>query len=120
MDNVLWDIINKGCLVYMDDIIVYSTSLQEHVEILTKVFYKLKIANLKIQQTKSEFMKREVSYLGHLITSEGVKPNPDKIYAINKYPIPKTQKQIKSFLGLIGYYRKFIRDFAKVTKPLTA
>lgn len=119
MDNVLREYLGKGCLVYMDDIIVYSTSLQEHIDKLRKVFNKLKSANLKIQLDKSEFLKKEVSFLGHLVTSEGVKPNPDKISAIKNFPLPKTPKQIKSFLGLIGYYRKFIPDFAKITKPMT-
>lgn len=105
MDNVLKDLLNKGCLVYMDDIIVYSTSMQEHIDILTKVFERLRNANFKVQLDKSVFMQREVSFLGHLITPDGVKPNPDKIAAIKKFPIPKTPKQIKSFLGLIGYYR---------------
>ncbi|KAJ2952044.1 hypothetical protein O0L34_g4305 [Tuta absoluta] len=68
---------------------------------------------------KSEFLTHETPYLGHIITPDGVKPNPDKIAAIIKYPIPKTTKQIKGFLGLLGYYRRFIPDFARLTKPLT-
>ena len=65
---------------------------------------------------KCEFLRKEVQYLGHVVTSEGVKPNPDKISVIQKFPIPRTQKYIKSFLGLLGYYRRFIKD----TKPMTA
>lgn len=68
---------------------------------------------------KSEFLKLETAYLGHIITKNGIKPNPDKIVAIQNYPIPTTPKEIKQFLGLIGYYRKFIPNFAKLTKPLT-
>ncbi|KAH1014402.1 hypothetical protein HUJ04_003243 [Dendroctonus ponderosae] len=75
---------------------------------------------LVYQMDKSEFLKKEVQYLGHVVTTEGVKPNPDKIVAIKKFPIPKTQKEIKSFLGLLGDYRRFTKDFAKITKPLTA
>lgn len=120
MDNVLGELQGSHCLCYMDDIIIYSTSLQEHMENLTQVFKRLKKANLKIQLDKSEFLKREVAFLGHIVTPEGVKPNPQKIEAIKNFPIPRTDKQIKSFLGLLGYYRKFISNFSDLTKPLTA
>ena len=119
MDNVLKDLQNVICLVYLDDIVVFSTSLQEHIVNLEKVFEKLRESNFKIQMDKSEFLKLETSYLGHIITRYGIKPNPDKISAIQKYPIPTTPKEIKQFLGLVGYYRKFIPDFARITKPLT-
>jgi len=119
MDNVLRGIQNEKCAVYLDDIVVFSTSLQEHLERLRQVFERIRKTNLKIQLDKCEFLKKEVAYLGHVITASGVKPNPDKIKAVINYPIPKTQKEIKQFLGLIGYYRRFIRDFAKLTKPLT-
>lgn len=119
MDNVLQELQGIICLVYLDDIIIFSTSLQEHGENLRKVFQKLREANLKIQPDKCEFMCKEVAFLGHVISTEGVRPNPDKIKAIKNYPIPKTPKEIKAFLGLLGYYRKFIKDFAKITKPLT-
>lgn len=120
MDNVLKDLQNKICLVYMDDIIVFSTSLQEHIVNLKKVFEKLRENNLKVQLDKSEFLRKEVAFLGHIITPDGIKPNPDKIKAILHYPIPKTTKEIKAFLGLLGYYRKFIPNFAKLTKPFTS
>lgn len=68
---------------------------------------------------KSEFLKLETDFLGHVICKDGVKPNPSKIAAIEKYPLPKTTTEIKRFLGLLGYYRKFIPNFAKLTKPLT-
>lgn len=119
MDNVLKDLQNTICLVYLDDIIVFSTSLQEHIINLEKVFQKLRESNFKIQLDKSEFLKLETAYLGHIISKDGVKPNPDKISAIQNYPLPKTSTEIKRFIGLLGYYRKFIPDFAKVTKPMT-
>lgn len=119
MDNVLKELIGKCCLVYLDDIVVFSSSLQEHMTHLKLVFQKLAQANLKLQIEKSEFLKKEIEYLGHIVTAEGIKPNPKKIEAIKKFPIPQTKKEIKSFLGLLGYYRKFIRDFARITKPLT-
>jgi transposase InsO family protein len=102
-----------------DDNIVFSTSLQEHVVNLEKVFQRLRESNFKIQMDKSEFLKLETAYLGHIISKDGIKPNPDKISAIQNYPIPKTATEIKRFLGLLGYYRKFIPNFARITKPMT-
>uniref|UniRef100_A0A0A9X844 Retrovirus-related Pol polyprotein from transposon 17.6 n=2 Tax=Lygus hesperus TaxID=30085 RepID=A0A0A9X844_LYGHE len=119
MDNILRGIANEYCCVYLDDIIVFSTSLQEHINRLEAVFKRLRAANLKIQLDKTDFLRREVGYLGHIVTPDGVKPNPDKIKAVQNYPIPKTTKEIKGFLGLLGYYRKFINNFAQLTKPLT-
>lgn len=119
MDNMLRDMIGKNCLVYMDDIVIYSSSLQEHIETLTKVFQRLRSHNFKAQLDKCEFLRKEIEFLGHIVTADGVKPNPKKINAISKFPIPKNPSEIKSFLGLLGYYRKFIPDFAKITKPLT-
>lgn len=120
MDHVLKDLIGVCCLVYMDDIIIFSSSLQEHLINLSRVLKALERVNLKVQLDKSEFLKKEVAFLGHIVTDEGVKPNPNKIETIKKWPIPANQKELKGFLGLLGYYRKFIRDFAKNTKPLTA
>lgn len=119
MDNVLRGLQNEICSVYLDDIIIFSTSLEEHLDRIKLVFDRLRESNFKIQLDKSEFLKKNVQYLGHIITQEGVKPNPEKISIIKNFPIPKTQKDIKSFLGLLGYYRRFIRDFAKITKPMT-
>lgn len=119
MNNILRGIQNETALVYLDDILIYSTSLKEHIDRLREVFNRLREANFKVQLDKTEFLRKEVAYLGHIVTPEGVKPNPDKIRAIKNYPIPKNTKEIKGFLGLLGYYRKFIKDFAKLTKPLT-
>ncbi|KAL0820853.1 hypothetical protein ABMA28_005522 [Loxostege sticticalis] len=119
MDNVLRGLQGEHCLVYLDDIIVFSLSLEEHINKLKIVFETLRKSNFKVQLDKSEFFKKEVLYLGHTITKDGLKPNEDKVLAVLNYPIPKTIKEIKAFLGLIGYYRRFIKDFSKITKPLT-
>lgn len=120
MNNVLRGLQGIHCLVYLDDVIIYSASLQEHIDKLRTVFDRLRQTNMKIQLDKSEFFRKEVLYLGHTITKDGLKPNDDKIKVIQNYPLPKTTTEIKSFLGLIGYYRKFIKDFAKITQPLTS
>lgn len=74
---------------------------------------------MKVQLDKSEFLQKEVAFLGHIVTPEGVKPNPEKISAIKNWPLPKNEKELRAFLGILGYYRKFIQDFAKIAKPLT-
>uniref|UniRef100_A0AB38Z266 Polyprotein n=1 Tax=Breu errantivirus TaxID=3078398 RepID=A0AB38Z266_9VIRU len=119
MNSILNELIGRCCLVYLDDIIIFGSSLQQHLDNLDKVLKKLTKANLKIQLDKCEFLQRECEFLGHIVTENGIKPNPNKIDKIINWPIPKTAKQIKGFLGILGYYRKFIKDFAKLTKPLT-
>lgn len=119
MNNILRDEINKNCAVYMDDIIIFSPTLDEHIKHLESVFKKLDQANLRIQIDKSEFLRKETEFLGHVITPDGIRPNQKKIEAIQNFKLPSTQKEIKSFLGLVGYYRKFIDSFAAITKPLT-
>lgn len=119
MNCILSDLIGKCCLVYLDDIIIFGSSLQQHLDNLNKVLKRLIEANLKVQLDKCEFLQKQCEFLGHIVTENGIKPNPNKIEKILSWPLPKTAKQIKGFLGLLGYYRKFIKDFAKLTKPLT-
>lgn len=120
MDNVLREFIGRICFVYMDDIIVFSTSLQEHIDNLRKILSTLERFDLKLQLDKCEFLCKEVAFLGHVVTPEGVKPNPSKIEAIQKWPIPKNEKELRRFLGTVGYYRRFIRDLARIIKPMTS
>lgn len=119
MDCMLRDLIGVCCFVYMDDIIIFSTSLEEHQLHLDMIMKRLKEAGLKIQLDKCEFFRNEVQFLGHTVTKDGVLPNEDKIKIIREWPIPKNVKEIRQFLGTLGYYRRFIKDFAKLVKPLT-
>lgn len=119
MDNVLTGLTEDHCLVYLDDIIIHASSLEEHELKLRNILKRLRDYNLKLQPDKCEFLRKEVAYLGHIISDQGIKPNPDKIKAVQNFPQPKTTKQIKAFLGLAGYYRRFINNFSDITKPLT-
>lgn len=119
MNNILKDYIGTICYVYLDDIVIVGRNLKEHLQNLILILKRLSQFNLKIQLDKCEFLKKETEFLGHIISEDGVKPNPDKIEKILNWPIPKTDTQIKQFLGLAGYYRRFIRDFSKITKPMT-
>lgn len=120
MNTVLSGLQGLHCFVYLDDCIIYSSDLSSHMEKLRLVFDRFREFNLKLQPDKCEFLRHEVSYLGHIITDKGVAPNPDKVKAVTTFPIPKNAKDVKSFLGLVGYYRRFIENFSKITKPLTS
>ena len=118
MDKVLSGLQGIELFVYMDDIVVYAESLEEHTRKLRKLFGRLKTSGLILQPDKCLFLKKEVAYQGHIISEKGVKPDPRKIEAVSEFPRPKTAKNIKQFLGLAGYYRKFIPNFAKIANPL--
>lgn len=102
MNNILTGLQGIKCFVYLDDIVIFANSLQDHPCKLIDIFKRLEKHNLKLQQDKCEFMRHETSYLGHVITESGVRPDPSKIECINNYPIPKNARDIKSFLGLAG------------------
>lgn len=119
MNNVLTGLQGSKCFVYLDDIVVYAASLESHKQKLIEVFQRLRQNSLKLNPDKCEFLRREVTYLGHIISKDGIRPNPEKVEVIQKFPVPKNPTQIKSFLGLCGYYRKFIKDFSNISKPLT-
>lgn len=119
INDVLHPLLGKACYVYIDDIIVFGRSRNEHIENLSKVFTLLERANLKINLEKSKFLRTNVEFLGHIVSRDGIRPDPGKISAIKKIPVPKNLKDLKSFLGLASYYRRFIKDFAAVAKPLT-
>ena len=119
MDQILSGLQGIELFVYMDDIIIYSSSLEEHREKLRKLLGRLQAAGLTLQLEKCHFLCKEIAYLGHTITRDGVKPDTRKIEAVKKIPRPKTRRNIKQLLGIIGYYRRFIPDFAKMAKPLT-
>lgn len=119
MNNVLMGINGSRAFVYLDDVIIFGTDLQDHETKLREVLSRFRKFNLQLQPSKCQFLKREVIYLGHLITAEGVKPDPEKTRCVRDYPVPNNPTKIKQFLGLSGYYRRFIEQYSQVAKPLT-
>jgi len=105
--------------VYLDDIVIYASFLREHKTKFNKLAARLREANLKLQPDKCEFLRREVNYLGHIIGNDGVRPDSKKVEAVENFPSPANTKNIKQFLGLAGYYCRFIPNFSKITKSLT-
>ena len=106
-------------IAYLDDIIIFSKTPQEHLSHIHMVFEKLRTANLSMKKSKCNFFLKEIQYLGHILSATGIRPLPSKTHAIQHMNPPTTPKQVRAFLGLVGYYRKFIKGFAKVAKPLT-
>lgn len=119
MDRILSGLQGLELFVYLDDIVVYASSLKEHAQKFNKLAERLRAANLRLQPDKCEFLRKEVTYLGHVIGEAGVKPDPQKVEAVKNFPRPRNAKNIKQFLGLAGYYRRFINNFSKIAKPLT-
>ena len=99
--------------------LIMGETLKEHNEKLEEVFAQIRKYNSKIEPDKCEFLKTELQYVGHVITTQGVQPDPKKVSAVQNFPKPQQPKGIKAFLGLAGYYRKFIPNFSKISKPLT-
>ena len=118
MDKLLAGMEYKIALAYLDDIIVFGNSRSQVMNRLARVFNRLRRAQLKLKPSKCEFFAKETNYLGHLVSSEGVKCDPKKIEAVREWKRPKTNKQAHSFVAFVNYYSRFIKNFAEIAKPL--
>ena len=117
INEVLREIIGSIAFVYIDNIVCYGKNL-DRIQNLETVFQRLREHKLLVNPEKYSLLRDSVTYLGHVISREGVSPDPSKIEAVTKFPIPKNVKDLKSFLGLAGCYRKFIKNFATIVRPL--
>lgn len=97
---------------------MFSRTFPEHLERLDAVLQRLRDAGLKLKTTKCDFAWKEVRYLGHIVSASGVRPDPSKIEAVSNYPTPKNVHELRQFLGLANYYRRFVEDFSKIAEPL--
>ena len=118
MENCLGDLHLNWCIIYLNNIIVYSKTPEEHLERLKAVFQKISKARLKLKPSKCEFFKSKITYLGHTVSNEGIATDHKKIKAIQLWPRPTTVTEVRKFTGLTNYYRKFIHGYAKVARPL--
>ena len=118
MESCLGDLHLQCCIMYLDDIIVFSKTPDKHIQRLRSVFEKLDQAGLHLKPSKCEFFKKRVEYLGYIIFKNGIETNAKKIEAIIKWPQPQTVTQMHSFLGFCNYYCKFIHCYAQIAKPL--
>jgi hypothetical protein len=120
MNRVCNPFLDKCVIVFIDDILIYSRSREEHEEHLRSVLELLKSEKLYAKFSKCEFWLREVQFLGHVVSENGIKVDPAKIEVIRNWEPPRSPTEVRSFLGLAGYYRKFIQDFSRIATPLTA
>ncbi|GJU05606.1 putative mitochondrial protein [Tanacetum coccineum] len=120
MNTVFKAFLRMFMLVFFDDILIYSKNLKEHCDHLAQVLQVIKDNTLFAKKSNYYFTVPQVEYLGHIISAQGVSIDPSKIEAMQKWPIPSTLKQLRGFLGLTGYYRRFIKDYASISQPLVA
>ena len=118
MENCLGDLHLNWCIIYLDDIIVYSKTPKEHLKRLEAVFEKISKAGLKLKPNKCEFFKSEIMYLGHVVSNKGIVTDPKKFRAIQQWPRPTTVTEVRRFTGLTSYYRKFVHGYTRVSRPL--
>jgi hypothetical protein len=119
MNRVLQDFLGDFIAVYLDDVIIYSKgSFEQHVDHIRQVFTALRKANLKVKLKKCHFILPNIHFLGHVVGRDGIKPDPEKIDKVKNFPTPTNITELRSALGLFSYYRKFIKDFSRIAKPM--
>ena len=119
MNATLAPLLRRCVLVFFDDILIYSTTFEEHVQHIRAVLELLARDQWQLKLSKCSFAKSQLSYLGHLISASGVATDPAKIQTVAAWTSPTTVKELRSFLGLLGYYRRFMKHFSLIAKPLT-
>lgn len=119
INTILINIIGKGVYIYLDDVIVYGKTIDEHNKTLCMVMTLLKKHNLQLKISKCNFFAKNFEYLGFVVSESGISANPRKIEIIQNFPVPKNAKEVQSFLGILNYYRRFVNNFARIAKPLT-
>jgi len=120
MEEILGDLHMRACLIYLDDVIIFSRTYEEHLERLQQVFQRIRDSGLKLAPRKCKFFHERVVYVGHQVSNSGIAPDPEKSACIRDWPRPKTPEDVRRFLGFAGYYRKFVKDFAKIAAPLSS
>ena len=105
-------------MTYLDDIIIFSDTEEEHLAHIEEIFKRLEAADLKMKRSKCDFFKKHIHYLGHLISANGIRPLKDKLDTIHDMLAPHNSKEVKLFLSLVGYYKKFVLQFADLSRPL--
>ena len=119
MNTIFKDELDAFVSVYLDDVSVFSETEEEHLQHVRVALERLWEAKLFARLHKYEFFKSRVEYLGFDVSAQGVQPSPDKVKAVVEWPMPRNVKDVRSFLGLAGFYRRFVRGFSQKARPLT-
>lgn len=120
VDSLFGDLKHAYVYNFMDDLVVYSRSLEEHLDHLREVFRRLEKAGFTLNRDKVELAQSEIKFLGHSLSSEGIKILPERVEAISQFPLPKNLKAVRRFLGMVGFYANFVKDFSQLAEPLHA
>ena len=118
MEEIFSDLNLKIMYIYIDDLIIFSSTAEEHLQRLRLVFDRLRQCGLKLAPKKCEIMKEEMAFLGYVVSNGGIRTDPEKINKVLEWPVPKNSKELHSFLGFAGYYRRFVKDFSRIAQPL--
>ena len=121
MESCLQDLLfgeDKICHIYLDDVIIATKTFEDHLEYLDRVFEKFKEAGMKLSPKKCHFFRKKVKYVGHIVSKDGIETDPDKIAKVEKWPRPTNPDELRTFLGFVGYYRRFVKGFSSIAKPL--
>ena len=108
----------KVCLIYLDDIIVFSKTFEEHVEQLSVVLARLSQSNLRVSPKKCHFFRAAIVFLGHIVSQKGLATDPSKAQCVADWPQPKNVKEVRQFTGLCAYYRRYVPNFVQIARPL--
>ena len=118
MEQCLGDLNMKICCIFLDDLIIFADTFEEHLQRLEIVFNRLRECNLKLAPKKCSFMQKKVKYVGYIVSEDGVECDPDKIDKVRNWPTPKCPEDVRQFVGFAGFYRKFVKNFSQIVKPL--
>jgi len=119
MNHIFKDFIGKFVAIYLDDILIYSKTQEEHLQHIKLVLQRIEEYGLSLKTTKCHFFKQAVKFLGFIVTKDGIKPNPEKVQVVKDWPVPTTQSHIRSFLALTQFFRRFMKDYSSIAWPLT-
>jgi hypothetical protein len=119
MNSILEPFLRRFVMVFMENILIYNKSLEEHADHIRQVLHLLAAHRFYVKRSKCAFAQQELEYLGHITSKDGVTTDPKKTQAMKEWPMPITISELRGFLGLTGYYRKFVRGYGSIAKPLT-
>ncbi|PIK52385.1 Retrovirus-related Pol polyprotein from transposon, partial [Apostichopus japonicus] len=118
MEKILSGLQWQTCLVYLDDVIIFGKNFEEHIAAIDDVFTRFKLAGLKLSPKKCFLFKQKVEFLGHVVSKDGVSTDPSKVAVVKNWPRPNCVRDVRGFVGLCSYYRKFVKNFTLIARPL--